>query len=101
MAITPESYVGDDLTILVTVKNRAGAIVNVSSASVDAVANHGGVEVTPASVSVTDGPAGKITVDFARLLTSAGVWRVQVRATIGGDRQTVLYETHERKRSLL
>src|SRR5690554_1418376 len=68
-------------------KNEA---LNLTGASVEAVAQRTGGEAKSATATVTDAPGGIVTVSFAPDSLASAVYQLQVRATLGAEVQTVL-----------
>lgn len=89
----------DDLVLAVTVADEAGDAIDLTGATVEAIASmYSGTTVEP-TVTVTDAAAGAVTVQFDDGALSSTVWRIQVRVTIADVTQTVLDETVSVKRS--
>ena len=77
----------DTFKLLVTVL-RAGAAMNMSAATLSAVASNGLTSVAGA-IDTSQAASGQIGVSFSAGALTVGNWDVQLRATIGGETQTV------------
>ena len=101
--IDPASYVGDDLVLVVTVREGAddGPPKDLTGASVQAKAQRPGTAAAPAEATVSDPVSGEITLDFGPRLNAPGRWRIQARVTLDGVSETVLFDVIEVRASIL
>ena len=92
MKTKTRSYVADDFTFRMPLEFAAGA-VDMSAAVVEVVASKDGgpVLVGVGMMYGTDEVRGR----FNDNVFAPGIYRVQVRCTLGGDTQTVAEWSHE------
>ncbi|WWT39554.1 hypothetical protein [Microcystis phage Mae-JY02] len=98
--MTITHYEADDLPILVNVTFEEGAeITSLVGGSVEALAQAAGGAVIPASsVSIID--PDTVRVAFNDGVLAAGVYTLQVRATVSGVTQTIAEEVIDVRASL-
>ncbi len=87
-----DSHHGDDLRLLVTVTSN-GAAKDITGATVAAVARKGSTTVTP-TATIQDAAAGTVLISANEGQLGQGLWKVQLRVTLGDETQTVFDDTH-------
>ena len=86
-----ETYEGDTLAILVAV-SEDGVAKDLTGATVNAVAQRADGRSNPdvsGVAALVSEAGGTVSIDFDAGDLAAGLWRLQLRATLGGETQTV------------
>lgn len=98
--MTITAFEADDLTIRLTVGFLPGSdITSLVGAVVEARARSTSGATIPATSCVVTGPNGLVAV-FADGVLDAGIYTLQIRATVSGITQTIAEKTIEVRRSI-
>ena len=92
-----DSYEGDELSFEVTVNENgvSGSPKDLTGATVECNAVMGGVTIAADTVELAVAASGTINVVFQEDSLTRGRWRIQVRATISNETQTVFDGVHQ------
>lgn len=99
--MTVQTFETDSVVITVPItREDTGAAVNLSGATLEAVAQRRGSDPIAATVTVTDAAGGVCQVSFSPDTFDVAPYDWQLRLTIAGEVQTVVSDTINAKRSI-
>ena len=99
--MTVQTFEADSVIITVPItREDTGAAVNLSGATLEAVAQRRGASPIAATVTVTNEAGGICQVSFASETFDVATYDWQLRLTVAGEVQTVVSDTINARRSI-